>query len=103
MKKSYDQTTKKLSLKISELIRDKLKIFDEDEYLAFDLSVEKIRPMKTGCSRTDWYKFVIRSIPNTYHDMNSWNFKITVYLHVEILKIKIHVVCMSKYSLVEFN
>ena len=35
------------------------------------------------------------------HEMNSWSFKITVYVQVEILKIKIHVVWMNKYSLIE--
>ena len=37
----YDQTTKKLSLKISEQVEDRLKIIIEGEYLAFHLSADE--------------------------------------------------------------
>ena len=37
----HDQTTKQLSLKISELIKDKLKIFVEGENSSFHLSGDK--------------------------------------------------------------
>ena len=37
----YDQTTKKLSLKISELVQDKFKIFVGGENSTFHLSAEK--------------------------------------------------------------
>ena len=37
----YDQTTKKLSLKISEKMKDRLKIIIGGEYLAFHLSADE--------------------------------------------------------------
>ena len=37
----YDQTTKKLSLKISEQVKDRLKIIIGGEYLAFHLSADE--------------------------------------------------------------
>ena len=55
----YDQTTKKLSLKISELVQDKFKIFVGGENSTFHLSAEKNWTyLVTGCTRTDWLKLV---------------------------------------------
>ena len=61
MRKSifHDQTTKQLSLKISELVQDKLKFFVGGENSPFHLSGDKKwNCLITGCNRTDCFKLV---------------------------------------------
>ena len=54
----HDLTSKKLALKISKLVRDKLKIFAGGENLPLQLSAKIWIFMIACCIKTDWFKLV---------------------------------------------